>query len=260
MTVPKAGYKGAVYFGAVKIASATWTHAGGERQMQAVDEFSDEIILDIPLQIVGGVVTITGHYKMDSDDGQKLAKTRFLTGEKVTDLKLYTDYTSTPKVYLTPGTDFKGTGVDSYCTITNCLNVGDDKSGIGTITITMKVSGVLVQEGDTDVIGVSTIGVIDVTFGAANTCIATFIGELTGAGTETTIWPKVQFEYGETTSYLHASSPTALQNMSMTPQMFDDDSAALLKGDTLYHYRAVAVSEGAVKYYGADKTFTTPDS
>jgi len=173
---------------------------------------------------------------------------------------LYTDYTSTPKVYLTPGTDFKGSGVDSYCTITNCKNVGDDKSGIGTINITMKVSGVMKQEGDTAVVGVATIGVIDPVYGGGDTCQITFIGELTSAGEETTIWPKVQFEYGETTSYGHASSPTALQNMSTTPQMFDDDSAALLKVDTLYHYRAVAVTELAVKYYGADKTFTTPDS
>ena len=124
----------------------------------------------------------------------------------------------------------------------------------------MKVSGVMKQEGDTAVVGVATIGVIDPVYGGGDTCQITFIGELTSAGEETTIWPKVQFEYGETTSYGHASSPTALQNMSTTPQMFDDDSAALLKVDTLYHYRAVAVTELAVKYYGADKTFTTPDS
>lgn len=257
MTAPRAGWKGRAYFGTTKIASVTWTHTGGERQMQPVDELGDELVLDLPLQIVGGVITITGNYKLDSDDGQKLAAAYFASGEQITDLKLYTDYTSTPKVYLTPDPDFEGGGVASYVTVTNCRNVADDKSGIGTLSITMKLSGVMHQVGDTAVVGVSTVGIIDNTFGGGNTCFATLIGELISAGEETTVWPKMYFEYGTTTGY---GVDTALQESDTEPQMFDEDTAADLLADTLYHYRAVAITELGVKYYGADRTFTTLDS
>jgi len=250
MTVPKAGYKGDVYIGAQKIAAATWMHAGGERQMSPVDELGDEIITDVPLQIRGGIITITGHYKLDSDAGQQLLATKFAGGDQITDLKLYTDKDN--NIYLTPDDT---TTPASYATVTNCRNVGDDKSGIGTISITMLMSGVLKQVGDTTEVAVVTTGSIDVTYGAGDTCYATLIGELVCAGEETTVWPKVQFEYGKTISY---GTTTALQEMDATPQMFDEETAHTLEIDTLYHFRAVAVLEDTSKKYGKDKSFTTP--
>ena len=55
MTPPHAGYKGAIYLGAVKVSGmATWTYSGETRNMSDIDEFEDEIVKQLPLQIVGG--------------------------------------------------------------------------------------------------------------------------------------------------------------------------------------------------------------
>ena len=134
---PKAGYKGAIYIGAVKVAGmATWTYSGSVRAMQPTDEFGDEIVSDIPLQITGGEVTITGNYLMDSDAGQQLLQTNFDSGDQITDLKLYISYAD--GIYHMPD---NSTTPPSYVTVTNYDNLGHDKSGVGTFTCTLKVSG-----------------------------------------------------------------------------------------------------------------------
>lgn len=136
---PKAGYKGRVLIGAVVIAgSATWSYGGSVRAMLPTDEFGDEIVSDIPGQITGGEVTITGSYLIAQDAGQQLLKTRFDSGDQITDLKLY--ISETDSIYLTPDNT---TTPPSYVTVTNYDNVAHDKSGIGTFTCTMKVSGKL---------------------------------------------------------------------------------------------------------------------
>ena len=141
MTAPKAGYKGAVYIGALKVGgSTTWAYSGSVRNMQPTDEFEDEIVADIPLQIVGGEVTITGSYLLDSDAGQQLLKANFKSGVQITDLRLYTS--KADAIYLMPD---ETTIPASYATVTNADNVGDDKSGVGTFTATLKISGELKQ-------------------------------------------------------------------------------------------------------------------
>lgn len=136
---PKAGYKGAIYIGAVKIAgSATWTYSGSVRAMHPTDEFGDEIVTDIPLQITGGEITITGNYLMSQDAGQQLLKTRFDSGDQITDLKLF--ISEADDIYNTPDNT---TTPPSFVTVTNYDNVSHDKSGVGTFTCTMKVSGKL---------------------------------------------------------------------------------------------------------------------
>lgn len=136
---PKAGYKGRVLIGAVVIAgSATWSYGGSVRTMLPTDEFADEIVTDIPGQITGGEVTVTGNYLQSQDAGQQLLKTRFDSGDPITDLKLY--ISETDGIYLEPDST---TTPASYTTVTNYDAVTHDKSGIGTFTCTMKVSGKL---------------------------------------------------------------------------------------------------------------------
>jgi len=133
----RAGYKGAVYIGAVKIAgSATWSYSGAVRAMLPDDEFLDEHITHIPGQIDGGDITITGNYLMSEDAGQQLLKTRYDAGTQITDVRLYLSHTDAE--YLTPDDT---TTPASFATITNYDAVGSDKSGVGTFTCTMKVSG-----------------------------------------------------------------------------------------------------------------------
>jgi len=137
----KAGYKGRVYLGTVKVSGmAAWTYSGETRNMADIDEFGDEIIMQLPLQIVGGDIAINGHYLVDSDAGQKLLRTYFKAATPIADIKLFTDYTN--NIYMTPA-------AGSHVIVTNVNNVGDDKSGVGTFSATLHVNGELQQAGDT---------------------------------------------------------------------------------------------------------------
>lgn len=242
MTVPKAGYKGDVYIGAVKIAMASWSCAGGERQMQAVDELGDEVITDLPLQIRGGTITLTGNYKLDTDEGQKLLATRFASGAQITDLKLYTDQTG--GIYLTPD---DSTSPVSFATVTNCRNVGDDKSGIGTITATLLVSGVLKQVGDSAVVQITTLGLHSL-----EDLVVEVVGNLNSMGGETPI--DCYFEWGETVSY--GTDSSANSDDLLAVGMFGYKITGLTQ-QTLYHYRAVALYDTDKYAYGIDREFTT---
>lgn len=244
MTAPKAGYKGDVYLGATKIAAANWTSAGGERQMQAADELGDEIITDVPLQIRGGTITITGNYKLDTDVGQRLLATRFAAGTQITDLKLYTDQSNS--VYLTPD---DGTTPASFATVTNCRNVGDDRSGIGTFSATLLMSGVLKQMGATDVVQVVTSGIHSI-----EDLVCEAVGNLDSYGGEAGAI-NCYFEWGETISYGTDSSANS-DDFTAKTGMFGYKITGLTQ-TTLYHVRAVAKYDTDKFVYGKDMTFTT---
>lgn len=246
MTAPKAGHKGAVYISTTKIGgSTTWTYSGETRNMQPIDEFEEEIIKSLPLQIIGGDIVVTGNYKMDTDAGQKLLKTYFDSAQEITDIRLSTDKSNS--IWMTPK-------AGSHVIVTNVQNIGDDKSGIGTFTCTLHVNGELEQVGSTTAVAVLTTGYIDITATTDSDGTVTLIGELIAVGGQTGVWPKVQFEYGETISY--GDGPTALQDMDHVVGMFDAALSGL--STATYHYRAVAVSEDSSKKYGVDKTVVIP--
>lgn len=244
MTAPKAGYKGAVWIDDKKIAgSATWTYSGETRNMQDADEFEDEFIKQVPLQIVGGDITITGNYLLDSDDGQQLLKTNFNSAKEISDIKLYTDKSNGNNIFM------KLTAT-SRAIVTNVNNVGDDKSGIGTFSCTIHVNGELEQSGESDEIAVETVGAID--FGEDGVT-ATLIGELLNLGGDT---PDCYFEYGLTESYEIGNSA---KNEDMAAVGMFDAALSELTNDKTYHYRAVGQKSGGdlAKVYGVDKTFLT---
>lgn len=137
----KAGYKGRVYIGTVKIGGInSWTYDGETRMMVDVDEFGDEVVVQLPTQIFGGNINISGHYRLDSDEGQKLIKTLFDAATLIGNIRLFTDYTN--DIYLSPA-------AGSHVVCTNCTNVGDEKSGVGTYSATFKVNGSMAQSGAT---------------------------------------------------------------------------------------------------------------
>lgn len=139
MTAPKAGYKGAVYIGAQKIGGSTvWSYSGETRNMQDIDEFEDEDINSLPLQIMGGEVAISGNLKI-GDAGQVALETAFGGKTSLTDLKLYVDKSTTS--YFTPDAAVLMNGIPSHCIVTSVRAVGDDKSGIATFSVTLKVNG-----------------------------------------------------------------------------------------------------------------------
>jgi len=135
----KAGYKGKVKIGATTIGGATtWSYSGSTREMLEDTEFGDEHKTFIPGQIEGGEITISGNYLMDEDSGQQLLKTKYDSGDPITDVALY--LSEADSFYMTPD---DSTTPASYVTISSYDNVDNDKAGVGTFTCTMKVSGKL---------------------------------------------------------------------------------------------------------------------
>ncbi len=249
MTV-KAGYKGAVWYGTdYKISAGTWSYSGETRNMQDKDEFGDEIIKQLPLQIVGGDISISGNYLLDQDQGQKQLKIDFDAATEITNLRLYTDKTNT--IYMTPK-------AGSHIIVTNVNNVGDEKSGVGTITATLHVNGELEQVGSTTAVAVVTMGVIDIVFGAGNTCTATMLGELIHRGGEAGDLD-CYFEYGTTDTFGTDSKVDETTFATPDKDTYDVDET-LLDDDATIYYRAVCELADTSKVYGETKTFVTPDS
>lgn len=247
MTV-KAGYKGAVWYGTdYKVGSGTWTYSGETRNMQDIDQFQDEIVEQLPLQIVGGDITITGNYLVDSDAGQKQLKIDFDAMTKITNLRLYTDKTGT--IYMTPSATGLNGG-QSHVVVTNVNNVGDDKSGVGTFSATLHVNGTLEQVGSTTVAAVETLGEVDI----ADTTV-TMWGKLIHRGGEAGNLD-CYFEYGETLSF--GSDSKVDETVFADPNVgeYDVEETGLTQL-TLYYYRAVCESPDTSKVYGETKSFTT---
>ena len=238
----KAGYLGAAYYGAVKISGiGTWSYSGETRNMADIDEFGDSIVKQLPLQIIGGDINMTGHYRVDDDTGQKLLKTAFDAATEITTLKLYTDYDN--GIYMTPKSG-------SHVIVTNVNNVGVDKSGLGTYTATFHVNGELEQIGSSTAVAVLTLGEVDI---AATT--VTMWGELIHRGGEAGNLD-CYFEYGETDSF-GTDSKTDETVFSDPDKGTFDVEETLLTTATLYYYRAVCELADTSKVYGETKTFTT---
>lgn len=247
---PKAGYKGAVWYGTDnKIATGTWTYSGETRNMQDIDEFQDEIIKQLPLQIVGGDITISGNYLLAEDAGQKQLKIDFDAKTEITNLRLYTDKTG--GIYMTPK-------AGSHIIVTNVNNVGDDKSGVGTLTATLHVNGELEQVGSTTKTAVETVGSIDLGNGGvgAGNGEATLWGSLNHRGGDTNDI-ECYFEWGLTESYGIDSYAAETTFVNPDTGEFDHDITDLDEGET-YHYRAVALKNDTSKVYGEDMTFDIP--
>lgn len=238
----KAGYKGAVWYGTdYKIASGTWAYTGETRNMQDIDQFQDEIVKQLPLQIVGGDITLSGNYLLDSDAGLKQLKIDFDAATEITNLRLYTDKTNS--IYMTPK-------AGSHIIVTNVNNVGDEKSGVGTISATLHVNGELEQVGSTTVAAVETLGEVDV----LDTTV-TMWGKLIHRGGEAGNLD-CYFEYGETLSFGTDSKVDETVFADPNVGEYDVEETGLTQL-TLYYYRAVCESPDTSKVYGETKSFTT---
>jgi len=239
----KRGYKGKVKIGSTVIGGITeWSLTGGVRTMEDDSELGDEYQTFQPLQVVGGEVTLTGFYLEDEDVGQQLLRTCFKNGTEITDLKVYFDLNG--DIYLTPDAT---TTPASYVTVSKEPDVTLNKNGIGSYSVTLKVSGILKPNSTSTEAAVETVGSIDVV-----DTTATLIGELTGLGDSADA--DCFFEYGTTTSY---GSDTVANATTLTAVGLFDNDLTSLSSETTYHYRAVARLDDESRVYGVDRTFTT---
>ena len=98
----------------------------------------------------GGTVSFNGHYSPTDVTGQQMLMLANLYNSALTDLRCWIDNTSyfvpsQSTSYFAPGAYSTGMpGKVSTATITS-FNIGLDKSGLGTISFTAKVSGLMVK-------------------------------------------------------------------------------------------------------------------
>ena len=99
----------------------------------------------------GGSVSFNGHFEPTDTTGQQALQQANLYNSALTNLRLYINNTSyfvpcSTAVYFSPAlTTVAPTPAGCSVTIT-AINIGMDKSGLGTISFTGKVSGVMVRE------------------------------------------------------------------------------------------------------------------
>lgn len=96
----------------------------------------------------GGSVSFNGHYTPTDTTGQQALQQANLYNSNLTDLRLYVNNTSyfvpcQTTGYFSPTLTTGAPTKASSVTITS-FNIGMDKSGLGTISFTGKVSGVMV--------------------------------------------------------------------------------------------------------------------
>lgn len=135
------GYKCKVMKGNTKILGmATWSYGGEELRFHEYNEFENPHVMSEATIRAGGEITLSGRFKQ-GDPGVALLQAAFDSGEEMTDLKLYVDaihyWMPDPVVPKEDGSTFA-----SYCIMTKSpKTVTFDAAGIGTIEMTMKVSG-----------------------------------------------------------------------------------------------------------------------
>ena len=143
------GKDGKVTLGTVSVLGmGTWSIDGIVTDEFDASEFGDNWKTYLYGMKDGGTVSFNGHYDPSDVTGQQKLQQYNLENAEVTNLRLYVDGTSyfmpcrtagyfSPN--LTTGADTKVSNVriTSY-------NIGLDKAGLGTVSFTAKVSGVMV--------------------------------------------------------------------------------------------------------------------
>lgn len=144
------GKDGKVTLGANAIVGmGTWTLDGIQVEEFDASAFNDDWKAFEYGMKDGGSVSFNGHYTPTDTTGQQMLQLANLYNSALTDLRCYIDDTSyyvpsQSTSYFAPGAYSTGMpGKVSSLTITS-FNIGMDKSGLGTINFTGKVSGLMV--------------------------------------------------------------------------------------------------------------------
>ena len=132
------------------VGMGTWSLDGIQIEEFDASEFGDDWKKFEYGMKDGGSISFNGHYKPEDTTGQQALQQANLYNSKLTNLRLYINNTSYFEPCSTAGwfspalTTGAPTPAGSSVTITS-FNIGMDKSGLGTISFTGKVSGVMVR-------------------------------------------------------------------------------------------------------------------
>jgi len=130
----EAGHKGAILLGIVPIGGMfDWRYSGEERDGEDVVEFGNEVVLNEPTVIRGGVVTAQGNAKL-GDAGVAAAKVAFDAGTKYVADAIFFQINATS--HMTPD-------ATSNVYISKFSATEHEASGICKVSMEFKVSGQL---------------------------------------------------------------------------------------------------------------------
>lgn len=146
----KVGHKGKVALGASTIVGmGTWTLSGITADQMESSDFGDNWKQYEFGMKDGGQIAFDGLLDPSDTTGQQALQAANLDNTDLTSLRLYVDSTSYYEPCQTTGYFAPGslsTGQDTILSNVNIISydIGLDKSGLGTISFTAKVSGVMV--------------------------------------------------------------------------------------------------------------------
>ena len=146
----KVGHKGKVTLGASTIVGmGTWSLSGITADQMESSDFGDNWKQYEFGMKDGGQISFDGLLDPADTTGQQALQKANLDNTDLTSLRLYIDLTSYYEPcqstgYFAPGS--LSTGQDTILSVVNVISydIGLDKSGLGTISFTAKVSGVMV--------------------------------------------------------------------------------------------------------------------
>lgn len=145
----KVGHLGAVKLGTTTVLGmGTWTISGVTADQLESSVFTNNWKTFEFGMKDGGQVTFNGLLDPADDAGQSLLQKYNMDNTDVTDLRLYVDDTSWYEPNQTTGyfNNTSSSGEDTPVSLVNITSydIGLDKSGLGTISFTAKISGLMV--------------------------------------------------------------------------------------------------------------------
>jgi len=144
------GYLGNVQIGTnTVVGMGTWSMPGISTDQLDASAFRDTWKTYLYGMKDGGTITFNGHLDMADTTGQQILIAANAKNSSLNSLRFYMDSTSywVPNQttdYLGPGALSTGMGTPGLCSVNIvAMTVGMDKSGLGTVSFTAKVNGVM---------------------------------------------------------------------------------------------------------------------
>ena len=144
------GYLGNVQIGTnTVVGMGTWSMPGISTDQLDASAFRDTWKTYLYGMKDGGTITFNGHLDMADTTGQQIMIAANAKNSSLNSLRFYMDSTSywVPNQttdYLGPGALSTGMGTPGLCSVNIvAMTVGMDKSGLGTVSFTAKVNGVM---------------------------------------------------------------------------------------------------------------------
>lgn len=131
------------------LGMGTWSMGGVTTEEFDASAFGDQWKTFLYGMKDGGTITFNGHLNMADVTGQQILFAANAKNSAIASLRFYVDNTSywVPNQttdYFGPGALSTGMGTPGLCNVNiTGISVGEDKSGLGTVSFTARINGVM---------------------------------------------------------------------------------------------------------------------